>query len=86
MMQARIGIFIGITAVVTVTALDPAIEEVVEFDGAGDRDQAAAVPVMNTEQGVVYDGDNIETQVADEIVKQTLNAVVLLDRDPDTPS
>jgi hypothetical protein len=61
---------------------DAEIEEVVEVDSAGDSEQAAAVPVMNTENAAVNDGDNIETQVADEIVEQALDAVVLLARDP----
>ena len=61
---------------------DAEIEEVVEVDGAGDSGQAAAVPAMNTENAAVDDGDNIETQVADEIVEQALDAVVLLARDP----
>ena len=37
---------------------------------------------VNAEQGAVNDGDKIETQVADEIVEQALDAVVLLARDP----
>jgi hypothetical protein len=47
---------------------------------SGDSDQAAAAGKYRAGRG--DDGDNIETQVADEIVEQALDAVVLLARDP----
>jgi hypothetical protein len=56
-----------------------AVEEVVEASDAGESESDAAAPAVSAAGA---DGDNVETQVADEIVEQALDAVRLLARDP----
>jgi hypothetical protein len=58
---------------------DAVVEGVVEASDAGESEPESTAPAVSAARA---DGDNVETQVADEIVEQALDAVLLLARDP----
>jgi hypothetical protein len=62
---------------------DTVVEDVVEVsDAAESSPEAALARVVSPEKPAVDDDDNLETRVADDVVEQALDAVLLLASDP----
>src|SRR6516165_1223354 len=62
---------------------DTVVEQVVEVsDAVESSSEAAEARVVSPENPAVDDDDNLETRVADDVVEQALDAVLLLASDP----